>query len=83
MADSFPQGTGIADGHRVYRELRQRAGVINVKADQDRIKGFLAQTGFYESFHMNKKRWVSIILDDTLPDDRIHRMVDDSYRIQG
>ena len=58
--------------------------VINVKVDQERIKDYLSQTGIYEAFHMNKKCWVSIILDDTLSDDAIRGMIDDSNRsIQG
>ena len=71
---------------KVDREAKsaQPVEVINVKVDQDRIKDYLARPGIYEAFHMNKKCWVSIILDDTLPDDAIHGMIDDSNRsIQG
>ena len=72
--------------NKVDREANsaQPVEVINVKVDQERIKDYLSQTGVYEAFHMNKKCWVSIILNDTLPDNAIHRMIDDSYRsIQG
>lgn len=72
--------------NKVDREAKsaQPVEVINVKVDQERIKDYLAQAGIYEAFHMNKKCWVSIILDDTLPDDAIQGMIDDSYRsIQG
>jgi len=72
--------------NKVNREAKsaQPVEVINVKVDQGSIKDFLAQTGIYEAFHMNKKCWVSIILDDTLPDGEIQRMIDDSTRsIQG
>lgn len=71
---------------KVDREAKsaQPVEVINVKVDQERIKDYLAQAGIYEAFHMNKKCWVSIILDDTLPDDAIQGTIDDSYRsIQG
>jgi predicted DNA-binding protein (MmcQ/YjbR family) len=62
----------------------QPVEVINVKVDQERIKDYLSRTGIYEAFHMNKKCWVSIILDDTLPDETIQGMIDDSTRnIQG
>ena len=62
----------------------QPVEVINVKVDQERIKDYLSQAGIYEAFHMNKKCWVSIILDDTLPDEAIQGMIDDSTRsIQG
>ena len=72
--------------NKVDREAKsaQPVEVINVKVDQERIREFLARTGIFEAFHMNKKCWVSIILDDALPDDDVQRMIDDSYRnIQG
>ena len=72
--------------NKVDREAKsaQPVEVINVKVDQERIEDYLSQTGIFEAFHMNKKCWVSIILDDTLPDDAIQRMIGDSYRsIQG
>ena len=58
----------------------QPVEVINVKVDQERIKDYLSQAGIYEAFHMNKKCWVSIILDGTFPDDAIQHMIDDSAR---
>lgn len=53
--------------------------VINVKVDSAKIKEILASKGYYPAFHMNKKCWVSIILDETLPDEEIQRRVRDSY----
>ena len=58
--------------------------VVNVKADGGEIQEILSAKRYYPAFHMNKKCWVSIILDNTLPDDAIHGMIDDSNRsIQG
>ena len=51
--------------------------VVNVKADGGKISGILAK-GYYPAFHMNKKCWVSIILDDTLSDGEIHERIADS-----
>ena len=58
-----------------YKEVE----VINVKVDSGRIKDILAQKGYYPAFHMNKKCWVSIILDDTLSDTEIQKLIDNSY----
>ena len=58
----------------------QEVEVINVKADKDQIDTLLARDGIYPAFHMNKKCWVSIIFDDTLPDADIRRMVSESYK---
>lgn len=57
----------------------QDVEVINVKVDKDKINALLAQDGIYPAFHMNKKYWVSIILDNTLADTDIQRMVGESY----
>lgn len=35
--------------------------------------------GIYPSYHLSKKSWISIILDDTLSDKEIMNLVDLSY----
>lgn len=35
------------------------------------------------AYHMNKRHWVSIILDDTVSDEQIERMIADSYDLTG
>ena len=53
--------------------------VLNVKVDSAEIDGILAQRGYYPAFHMNKKCWVSIILNGDLGDEEIQRRIEDSY----
>ena len=53
--------------------------VINVKVDSAEIKEILSIGGYYSAFHMNKKYWVSIILDDTLSDEEIQERINDSF----
>ena len=53
--------------------------VINVKVDSAEIKEILSIGGYYPAFHMNKKCWVAIILDDTLSDEEIQERVKDSF----
>ena len=43
------------------------------------IEGLLSQKGFYPAYHMNKKSWVSIILNDTVPDGDIQSLIRNSY----
>ena len=40
--------------------------VMNVKVLPADVKNLILEEGIYECYHMNKKNWVSIILDDTL-----------------
>ena len=53
--------------------------VINVKVDGGQIRAILDQRGYYPAFHMNKKCWVSIILEDALPDAEIQERIRASY----
>ena len=52
--------------------------VLNVKLD-DEVEKYLKQKGIYPSYHMNKKNWVSIILDDTLSDEKVMKLIDISF----
>ena len=53
--------------------------VINVKVDSGGIRDALARKGYYPAFHMNKKCWVSIILEDALSDAEIQDRIRFSF----
>lgn len=55
--------------------------IINVKLNSEKIKDLLKQKGFYKAYHMNKTEWISIILNDTLSDNDIIKLIDESYNI--
>ncbi len=55
--------------------------IINVKLDENKIQKLLKQKGFYKAYHMIKKDWISIILNDTLKDEEILSLLDESYNI--
>lgn len=53
--------------------------VLNLK--QENVPSLLAETGIYPAFHMNKKYWVSLVLDNSLADDTIKTMIDESWKL--
>ena len=52
--------------------------VLNVKLD-DKVQNYLGAKGIYQSYHLSKKSWISIILDNTLSDEKIMELVDLSH----
>ena len=54
--------------------------IINVKLDSSKIPLLLKKNGLYPAYHMNKKNWVSISLDDTLTDAEIMNYIHRSYQ---
>ena len=55
--------------------------VINLKLNPDKIQELLEQPNFYPAYHMNKKYWISIILDDTVSDKKIMELVEESHKL--
>lgn len=55
------------------------AEIINVKLSEDKVNELLNEKGYYQAYHMNKKNWISIVLDDTLEDNKIIKLIDASY----
>ena len=55
--------------------------ILNIKLNENKIMNLLKKEGFYKAYHMNKKDWISIILNDTLEDKEIFSLIDESYEI--
>lgn len=54
--------------------------VLNVKLAEDEVQHLLNQKGFYKAYHMNKKNWISVLLDDTLRDEEIISYLEESHK---
>ena len=55
--------------------------LLNIKLDEDKILQLVKKEGFYKAYHMNKKSWISIILNDTLNNKEIFELIDESYNL--
>ena len=66
------------DKSKIIPEEKGEIEILNVKLD-DEVEKYLKQKGIYPSYHLSKKSWVSIILDDTLPDEKIMNLVNISF----
>ena len=50
---------------------------VNLKHDQ--VVDLLSQNGIYPAFHMNKRYWISLPLDDTLTDEKVLEFFEGSW----
>ena len=50
---------------------------VNLKHDQ--VADLLSQIGIYPAFHMNKRYWISLPLDDTLTDEKVLELFERSW----
>ena len=50
---------------------------VNLKHDQ--VADLLSQMGIFPAFHMNKRYWISLPLDDTLTDEKVLELFERSW----
>lgn len=53
--------------------------ILNIKCDPLLVNSLLYEKGFYPAYHMNKKNWITVILDGVVDDDTIKWLIDMSY----
>ena len=70
------------DRSKIISDKSGEIEVLNVKLD-DVVQNYLGVEGIYPSYHLSKKSWISIILDDTLSDKEIMDLIDISYNISN
>ena len=49
--------------------------VINVRIDENKREKILARKGIYPSYHMNKQKWASVLLDESLSDEEVMKYI--------
>lgn len=54
--------------------------ILNVKCDEGLVDSLLHEEGFVPAYHMNKRKWISVILDGTVRDDYIFKLVSESKK---
>lgn len=53
--------------------------VLDIKCSPLMIGSLLSEKGFFPAYHMNKNNWISILLDESVPDDQVHTLLEFSY----
>ena len=56
-----------------------KVDVLNVKCDPMLIGSLRTKKGFYPAYHMNKEKWISILLEEPETQEMIAHLLDLSY----
>ena len=54
---------------------------LNLKLDPALVFILLEQPGFLPAWHMNKKHWITVLLDGSVPDELVEKLVDESFSL--
>ncbi len=67
--------------NKVGLEGDELIDILNVKCDPEIVFALSSQEGFSPAWHMNKKHWLTIILNGKAADDEVYRLLDLSYEM--
>lgn len=62
-------------------EKEGRVDVLNLKNNHDKIIMLIDHKTYFPAYHMNKKYWISVLIDNSLKEKEIYRLIDESYKI--
>ena len=55
--------------------------VLNLKNDSQKIQYLIDHKHYFPAYHMNKKYWISILLDNYVNIEEVKKLIDESYLI--
>jgi predicted DNA-binding protein (MmcQ/YjbR family)/uncharacterized protein YdhG (YjbR/CyaY superfamily) len=55
--------------------------VVNLKCDPILAGSLRRSPGIYPAYHMNKERWISVLLDGSVPDETLKMLLDMSFEL--
>ena len=60
-------------------DVDEKVEILDVRANTDEIDNLVDNVKIFNGYHMNKKHWITVCLDGSVPLDEIKRLLDDSY----
>ena len=57
------------------------AEIIDLRIQPEKMEELLSNEHYYSGWHMNKKNWYTIILDNSVNTKEICKRIDESYRL--
>ncbi len=60
------------------RNGERKTEIVNIKIEPEKKEDLISIDGIFPAYHMNKNSWVTIVLDGTVPDSTLFRLVSES-----
>lgn len=70
-------------GSKIGMDTDKTAEITDLRMDPSQAEDMLAKDNYRPGWHMNKKSWYTLALDDSVPDDELQKRVEESYGLAG
>lgn len=65
----------VFSNHEQLFNPEDKINIVNVKVNPETLKLLQQKRGYYPAYHMNKKHWVSIVLEEIREDNEILQLI--------
>ena len=55
--------------------------IIDIKASEEQINELIDNKTVYEGYHMNKKHWITVVLNSSMQNEKLFELIDKSYQL--
>lgn len=55
--------------------------ILNLKSDPDLISILIDNKNFFPAFHMNKEHWITVLMDGSVSDKNLFKLIGASYTV--
>ena len=55
--------------------------ILNVRCAPDQLESYIDQRHYFPAYHMNKKHWITLYLNESLPFEMLCYWIDNSYQL--
>lgn len=68
-------------GNKLGLDTDKRVEIIDLRMDAANREHVLSREGYYPGWHMNKKSWYTLVLDDCIADEELQLRITESYEL--
>ncbi|MGN0114939.1 MAG: MmcQ/YjbR family DNA-binding protein [Acutalibacteraceae bacterium] len=66
---------------KLGQKSNSKVDVLNLKSEPMTVDFLKNQDGFFPAYHMNKSKWISVLLGEPASDDEVKSLIDMSYEM--
>ena len=71
----------IVSKRKLGLDVDESVEIIDLHADPDFIDAVVDGKAYFRGYHMNKKRWLTVLLDGSVSEHDVFPLIDASYKL--
>lgn len=71
----------IVDGDKIGLKSNKKIEILDLRIEGDQLENIIDNQKFFPGYHMSKKSWYTVYLNETIPNNELFDLIDKSYAL--